>query len=185
MTASQASAPFFVAPSPPGHLGRRRLRRNERVGEAGAVHMHADPVLVSNRTELGDFAHAVDRPRFRSLGQRQRARLRRFNEPARKSPKRLLEALGGDLASLPGDPNQLGAAGEELRRAAFIVVDVRFLVTEHRIPGLDQRRKRERVRRRARRHQEGGDLGLEHVAQARSGLRGIVVSAIGGRIDAR
>ena len=88
-TASQASAPFFVAPKgenvdpgPPRHVGRRRLGRNERIGEARAVHMHADPVAVSDRAELRNFAHAIDRPRFGSLGQRQRARLRRTS-PAR------------------------------------------------------------------------------------------------------
>ena len=85
----------------------------------------------------------------------------------------------------PGDPDQLRPGGEELRRAAFVVVDMRFLVAENRVPGVDQRRKRESVRRRPRRHQKSGDLGLEYFAQKRLRPRGIFVGAVGGRVDTR
>ena len=61
----------------PCHVGRRRFSGNERVGEARAVHMHANPIAVSDRGEFGDLVDAVDRSGFGRLGKRKRARLRR------------------------------------------------------------------------------------------------------------
>src|SRR5579871_1533636 len=101
--------------------------------------MNANAVPASNRAELRDFAYAVDRSRFCRLRQREGAGLRRLDEPARKPLQRLLETVGSDLAPLPCNSDQLGSTGEELRRAAFVVVDVRLFVTEYRIPRAGQR----------------------------------------------
>ena len=77
------------------------------------------------------------------------------------------ERLGRDLAGIAGNADELGAAGEELRRAAFVVVDMGFLVAEHGLPGPGERRQRERVGGGAGGDQERRDVALEYLGESR------------------
>ncbi len=163
-------------------FGRRHAAGDERIGETCAVHMRAEPRRVGDVTEFRDLVDPVDRPGLGRLRQRQRAGLGRFDKPARKARQCLAKGCGRDLAAVSGDPDQLRAAGEEFRGAALVVVDMRLLVAEHGLPGLGQRRKRERVRGGAGGDEKCGDLRFEHIAQHRRRPRGVVVRAIGRRI---
>lgn len=90
------------------------------------------------------------------------------------------DRLGRQLAAIARQADDLGPAGEEFRRAAFVGGDMRLVMAEHRPPGLDQARQRERVRRRAGRDQENRDLALEQLReQGLDPLRPRIV-AIGG-----
>src|SRR6185437_12364514 len=108
------------------------------------------------------------------------------DQTARETLQRARQRLGRHLALVAGHADQLGAAGEELRRAAFVVVNVRLLVAERRLPGPRQRRQRQRVRRRAGWHEKGLDVGLENLGQLRDGAQRPRIGAVsGGRPAAR
>ena len=76
----------------PGHVGGRDAGGDERIGEARAVHMQPDARRVSDRRRAPRLLDAVDRSGLGRLRERQRARLRGLDEPARKPIKRLRAA---------------------------------------------------------------------------------------------
>ena len=89
------------------------------------------------------------------------------------------------LAALPRDPDQLRTAGEEFRRAALVVMDVRFLVAEHGLERFRQRRDGKRVGGGSGRDEEGFGPRLEDLAEHCTRPGSVVVGAVGRRVDPR
>ena len=174
ITASQASAPFLVAPSDSTSTPARQVSSAgvapvaaDDIGEARAVHMHAHPRLAGDRRQGGDLVGPVGRPRLRRLAERQRAGLAGLGLAARKARERLGKRRRLDFAVAAGDADDLGPGGEEFRRAALVVDHMRFLVAEHRLPRRRQRGERQRVGGGAGGDEEDRRLALENLAQAR------------------
>ena len=166
----------------PGGLGGRDVHARERIAEPRAVHVHGDAMPVR---DLGQFAHlgdAIDRAAFGRLRQRQHARADMMRPAPGAVLERAAQGRRRDLAPLAGQSDQLDAAAEELRRAAFVDRDMQLRMAQHRAPGRGQMGERERVRRRAGRHQEYRDLALEKLGEALLDPPGPVVIAIAGRI---
>ena len=91
-------------------------------------------------------------------------------------------------AILPPDARQaleLGAVHEEFRRAAFVVDDVRFLVADAQALGRHGGGERERIRRRAGRHQKHRDIPLEDRRETGASTRGRELVGAVGRHRAR
>ena len=70
-----------------------------------------------------------------------------------------------DLRARAADQRKLRAAGEELRRAALVALDVRLGVGEHGSPRRAECRQRQRICRRAGRHREHAHFGAEELAE--------------------
>ena len=138
------------------------------------------PRVMRDRRERARFRRRVDRAAFRGLGDGQRARLHAVHvrlEPV--EPRR--EIRGRDLRARAADQRKFRAAREELRRAAFVALDVRFGVRQHRAPGRTQRRQRQRVGRRARRHGEYAHLACRRTSRTRRRAIRPAVRAVGER----
>ena len=165
-----------VDPGAPGHLRRREAARDEGVGEARAVHVGGEASRPGDPGKLGDFVATVDRPGLRRLRERQRAGLNRLHEPARKAGERVLEDCGRRLAALARQADELRAAGEEFRGAAFVVMNVRLLVAEDGVERADEGGKRKRVGGGSGGNEKDLGAGLEHVAEHRRRPGGEIVA---------
>ena len=141
----------------PGELGRGDLLRHQRIGEARAVHMHAHVALVSNLGQRGDFRRRVDRAALGGLGERQHARLHAMHMRFEPGEPRG-EIVRRDLGARAADQRQLRAAGEELRRAAFVALDMRLGVCQHGSPRGTEGGERQRIGSGAGRHREHAHL---------------------------
>ena len=104
-----------------------------------------------------------------------------MTSPRGKRAKRLAQGVRRDLAAFAGDADELGAAGEQFRRAAFVVMDMRFLMAEDGAPGRRQRAERKRIGGGAGADQERGDRAFEDFAQSGLGALREGIGAIGGR----
>ena len=99
------------------------------VGEAGPVHVHGEAVGVR---EIGKGANGRGRIEcavFRRLRERERTGLGKMHAMA--AGERGGDGGGGELAGRAGQREELAAAGEKFRGAAFVGVDVGDLVAEH------------------------------------------------------
>ena len=134
--------------------------------------------------ERRDFVVRIERAGLGRLRQRQHAGLRRLHQSAGVAQQGVAQRVRRDLAIEPGNADELGAAHEELGRAAFVIVNVRFLVAEHGLPGPGERGQRQRIGARAGGDEEGRHGPLENLAQQRLGALRIGVRAIGRRVDA-
>ena len=188
ITASQASAPFFVAPKErtstpalPAHRGRAAAERHQRIGEARAVHMDADARGMGDGGEFADLRLRVDRSIFGRLGERQRGGLDLLDEPARIKRERVAQGRGGDLAEGARQGDELGAAREKFRCAAFVVAHMRIGTAEDGAPGRCQRGDRKGIGGGSRRHQKARAIAFENLAQQGFGALRVDIGAIGGR----
>ena len=82
------------------------------------------------------------------------------------------------LAADARHADELEAAAEKFRRAAFVGEDMRLGMRKHRAPRRADMRERQRIGRRAGRHQEHGDLVLENLADPPFDRAGDVIVAI-------
>ena len=113
------------------------------------------PANADHRVEL---FQRVNRSHLRRLGDAQRARLGRVHIHAAPRRRRLREI---DFAILAAEQEQLGPAGKEFRRAAFVCLDVCPLVAENAVERLTELGERERVGGRAVEDDERLAIGLE------------------------
>src|SRR5215470_8281711 len=72
----------YVDPAAPGHFGGRGIEPDQRIGKAGAVHVHRERPLPPDLRECGDLVGAVDGAGFSRL----RDRERRWNNLMRTMP---------------------------------------------------------------------------------------------------
>ena len=155
-TASALIAPFLVAPNDststpaaPGQLGRRAAERGDGVGEARAVQVHEQAVAMGDRAQRGDFGDRVQRAEIRRLREVERERLHARRVAAAGERERLVERRRLELVVAARQAHQL-RAGEELRRAALVDVDVRRLVAVDRAVRIGERRRARPSSRRCR-----------------------------------
>ncbi len=95
--------------------------------------------------------------------------------------QRRTQSVGRDPASLARQLDQLEPAAEKFRRAALVGDDVGFGMAEHRAPGRNKLRQRERVRGGPGRHQEHRDIVLEKLRKPALDPPGRLVVAIAER----
>ncbi len=170
-----------VHAGPPGDGGGAAAQRGQRVGEAGAVHVHGEAEVAGGGADRAHLLQAVDRAPFGGLGEADRGRLALVHADGAAGLQVGGQGGGRQPAVAAGQGQQLGAAGEELGRAALVVLDVRGRVAIDAAEGRHQRGEGQRVGRRA-----GGDgehLGvrrLEGLAHQLLQARGPGVGAIGG-----
>lgn len=87
--------------------------------------MQVELQLLAHLADRGDLLGAVDGADLGGLGQGHHARLGVVDVLALE--RDLADRLRGQLAAQGARGEQLGAVGEELRRAAFVGLDVRGL----------------------------------------------------------
>ena len=121
-TASAARAPSLVSAErehvdagPPGRLGRRAAEVGDGVGDARAVHVQAQAVRAGNVRQGRDLGRPIDGAAFGRLGDADRGRLGMVHAAGRGFGQRCRQHLGRELAARTRQPDQLGAAGVELR----------------------------------------------------------------------
>ena len=95
--------------------------------------------------------------------------------------ERALQRRRRDLAGLACEADELDAAAEEFGRAAFVGGDVRLVVAQHGAPRRREVCQRERVCRRAGRHQEHRDLALKNLGESSLDPLGPIIAAVGER----
>jgi len=168
----------------PGQLRRRRVETNQRIGKAGAVHVHGERAGMRNVGERGDFIQAIDRAGFSRLRDGERGRDHLMRSKIAVAGERGLQRGRGDLAGRARKLGELQSAAEEFRRAAFVGRDMRFGVAERDAPGRRDLRQRQRIGRRPGRDQKDGDFALEDVRQAALDLLRPGIVAVAARITA-
>jgi hypothetical protein len=149
---------------PPRRISRRDIHARERIAQARAIHVYGNPMRTNQLGQLTKLVRPIERAclcglRHREYGTRDVVRcgpiaLERFAQLRRR-----------DLSCLAGNGDELYAAAEKLRRAAFVGGDMRVLVTEHSAPGRRQMGDGKRIGGRARCDEKNGDLALEHLCK--------------------
>src|SRR6516165_488143 len=173
-----------VDPTAPGHLGRRRIEPDQRIGKAGAVHVHRERSLPCDLRKRGDLVGPVNGAGLGGLRDRQR----RWNNLMRTVPaiagERLAEAIGGELAGRTLQADKLEAISEKFGRSAFVGENVRPGMTENGAPGWRDLRQGQSVCRRAGWHQESRHLTFEDLAEPALGRLCPIIIAIAARVAA-
>ena len=161
----------------PGEVGRCQVQRRHGVGEARAIHMHPQAVLLGDAGDSADLALLVQRAHFGGLGQRHHLGPGVMHIGAARN--HFQHTGRGQLAVAMRCQQQLGAIGEELRRAAFVGFHVRRVGADHGLVGLAQCGQRNRVGGRAVEDKKDFGISLEQLAQAITDEVGGVVVAVG------
>jgi hypothetical protein len=134
-------------------------------------------MAVRDLGQRRDLIGPVDGARFARLRKRERRRHHLMRRMALILRDRRRQRFGRDLAGDPRHADKLEPAAEEFRRAALVGQDMRFGMREHRAPRRAEMGERQRIGRRPGRHQEHGDVALEHLADPPlDGERDIVVA---------
>ena len=92
-----------------------------------------------------------------------------------------MSSVRRDLGAGAGEPDELEAGAEELRRTAFVSGDMQLGMTEHDAPGRGDVCERQRIGRGPGRHQEHRHVALENLGEAPFDRGGPRVGAIAGR----
>ena len=114
-----------------GEGAQRQAQGGRGVGDAGAVHVDAHPVLVGVVRDGLDLVRGVDRAELGGLGEVDDQGL--GTVLVAPAPRLGGDQLGGELAVVGGHGQQLDAGGL-LGRAALVHVDVRGVRADHRAP---------------------------------------------------
>ena len=140
----------------------------DRIGEARAVHVQAEPARAGELADRGDFVGRIDQAIFGRVGDRDRVRLDLVDVVggSRRSPRGSLS--GVSFAPSPSAEHQLGAMRVEFGRAAFVVLDMRVAVADDAAVRRAQRGEREAVGGGARRHPQRAHLGPEQRRRSRA-----------------
>jgi len=132
----------------------------ERVGEARAVHVQAEPARLGQFAEGADFGGTIDQAIFGRIGERDDGRLDLVDVVADGLASRGGHRRG-HLRPGPVEQHQLGAAGKEAGRAGFVDFDMRIAVAQDCPIRRTKRGEAEAIGRGAGRDPEGADLGLK------------------------
>ena len=169
-----------VDAGPPGQIGRRAAELRQRIGEAGAVHVHFEAMAARRLGQRRDLVRRVNGAELGRLGERQSARLDVVH-----------------AATLHGEPvDGVGCQLGERRSAATILAPPLRAVPgapassssmwlsamgDDGMVGPAQLRQRQRVGRRAVEDEKHLAIRLEQLAYAVAGLRGPGIVAVAGR----
>ena len=128
-----------------------------------------------------NLMRAVDRAGFARLRERQRRCIHLMRPMSGIAFDCRAHRVDDELAADAGQPDELEAAAEELRRAAFVGDDVGFGVAQHAAPGRRDMRERQRIGGGAGRHDEDRNLALEDLAKPALDALCCIVIAIAER----
>jgi hypothetical protein len=144
----------------PAELGRGDFLRDHGIREARAIHVHGHATRVRDVRERADLRGRIHGAALGGLRDGQHARLHAVHVRFEPVEARA-QVRGRHFCARTRHQRELCAPGEELRRTAFITLDVRFGMAQHGAPGRTERRERQRVRGGAGRHGEHAHLGAE------------------------
>ncbi len=136
---------------------------------------------VGDVGECADLIRPIDGPGLGRLGEREHGRADVMRAAPLALHERALQSRRRDPAGGAGKPDQLGAAAEEFRRAAFVDRDVRLVVTQHGAPRGHEMGEGERIGGGPGRHQEHGDLALEERSELLLDAPGPLILPVGER----
>ena len=169
-----------VDPGAPGDLGRAHLQEGERIGEARAVHMQLHAIALAGRRDRRHLGRAIAGAGFRRLGQADGRRLDVMDHALMGGGQCGLDLGRAHLAVVAHQVHQLGAAGIELRRAAFIDADMSVALAIDGPEGRRHHRQGKRIGAGPGRHRKCCEVGLEDLLQLRLDAGRQRVLAIGG-----
>ncbi len=149
----------------PRRLGRCAAQRHQGVGEAGAVDMQLQAFLARQLRDRPQLVRRVDRAELGGLGEADGAGLRMMHEALLEMFERGGDRRGLELGVGAFQRHELGAMGEELRRAALVDRDMGFGMADDGAVLWHQRRQRQRVGARAVDDRIDRDLALEDRAK--------------------
>ncbi len=164
----------------PGQFRRRAAEERAGVGKACAVHVQVQAQFLAggaDRLELVGAVHAAD---FGGLGNGDHARLGVVDVLALEC--NFADRLRGQLAVFTARGEQLGAVGEEFRRAAFVGLDVGRLGADDAVVALAQRRQGQGVGGGAVEGEEHLAVGFEQLAEMVGGAGRPLVVAVGALV---
>ena len=131
-------------------------------------------------TDLGDrrnLVHLVDRSRLAGLGDADRRGLRVMHVAAPANGRGQIRGTEPGVVAPQG--NQFGAAGKQLRRAAFVGIDVGEFVAVDRSEGRRHGGQGQRVGCRACHHREDRHIGFKYLRERAFQACGPGICAIG------
>ena len=140
--------------------------------------MQPQTALLGQRRDRGHLIGAIGAAIFARLGDRNRMRLNLMDIVADRID-RGADGLRRKLRALPRHQQQLGAVEVEAGRAAFVHLDMRFLVAHHRAVRLDHGRQREAVGGGAGRHPQCSAVAPEQIGEPRIELARQAIAIIG------
>lgn len=144
--------------------------------------MQVQAEFLAGGADRLQLVRAVHRTDLGGLGESHHARLRIVDILALESD--VADRRRGQLADLGLRQQQLGAVGEELRRAALVGLDVGGLRADHAVVALAQRGQGQGVGGGAVEGEEHFAIGLEQLAEVVRSARGPLVVAIGALVAA-
>ncbi len=127
----------------PCHLGRRAAQSRAGIGEAGAIHMQAQPQFAAGLGNRAYFCQRIDLTRLGRLGDRHDLWLGIVDIAATGRQRPYI--FGKKLGVIGAGHQQFGAVGKEFRRAAFIGLDMGKRRTDDAVIGLAERGERQRI----------------------------------------
>ena len=146
----------------PGDFFRRALQGSNRIRESRAVHLQKHLPFFGERRDRVDLIAGVDRPQLGRLGDADHARFVGMQFGLARDYR--FDFFEIDLAGGSSNQQQFGTAGEKFRRAAFVGLDVRLLVTNHAVKRLAKLGQGKGVGRGAVEDQIGLAISLEEVS---------------------
>jgi hypothetical protein len=161
-----------VDPGLPRHLGSGAIKRHTGIGEARPVEMGRKARVPRDGGEPPDLVERIGRAAFGDLRDAKRAWLCAMDAPVLRLGQLPGQVGRVDPAVHLVDERQFRAAGEELRRGAFVLLDMGDAAAEDAVIGLHEAGERQRIRRGA--GGDEGDLGIGRLEEiADRGDRGI------------
>ena len=140
--------------------------------------MHLEAVASRHLYERSDLLDGVDGAELRRLRDRQRARLDVMHAAA--LGRQRVDRIRRQLRQRRVGGDDLGAAGEQRRRAGLVLLDVAQRVRDHGVIGPADLRQRQGVGRRAVEDEEHVAVRLEQLADTRARLLRPGVVAVAG-----
>ena len=163
----------------PGDIGGVDIERCEGVGEACAVHVHAQAGVSGHGGERSDLVDRVHLPTLVGLRDRHRPGAHVVGRIGRQPPQHRRHVGGRHPDVSFGDRQHRRAAGEERRAGRLVEEHVCLVVTDDAVPRLHHRRQCQHVGCRAARHEERVEVGVEGLTELVDRRRGVSVRSVG------
>ncbi|MNP09124.1 hypothetical protein D3C76_1012160 [compost metagenome] len=160
----------------PGQLGRAATQERASIGKARAVHVQVQAQFLAGGADRLELVGAIDGAYLGGLGDGDHPRLGVVNVLALE--RHFADRLRRQLAVDAGCGQQLGAVGEELRRAAFVGFDVGGLGADYTVVALAQRGQGQGVGGGAVEGEKHLAVGFEQLAEVLRGALGPLVVAV-------
>lgn len=157
----------------PRHLRRRTTQPGDGVGKARTIHVCRQVQIMRGFRERANLFQGVDRPELGRLCDGEGPALRKMEIPPEVNGP--LDGFRRQFGVFARTTDQFRASGEKLRRSALVGHDVRLLMANYGVIAVTNRRKRQRVRRRAVEDKEDLGLVFEQGPQPLAGLGRVTI----------